>query len=232
MALKRNAHGLGRFAPYACVALLGVLLATGGLNAPTPKGAEEYYARVRKVVDTIPYKIGPAVGTDVEPTKAAIQLLSPNKLFQRRYIDPTTMWGASLLIVHCRDLRDMTGHYPPVCYPAHGWTSASAERVPIKLDGEDAEAMAYRFTRTEDLSERRMTVVDFFIIPEDGGTIFADMSAMDRAARRSAVGGLGVAQVQIVFDEDSSPQWRDAMTIETLQAIAPAMKAIGQGVQQ
>jgi hypothetical protein len=232
MALKRNAHGLGRFAPYACVALLGVLLATGGLNAPTPKGADDYYARVRKAIDAVPYKIGPAVGTDVEPTKAAILLLSPNKLFQRRYVDPATMWGASLLIVHCRDLRDMTGHYPPVCYPAHGWTPASAERVPIKVNEEPCDAMAYRFTRAEDMSERRMTVIDFFIIPEDGGTIFADMDAMDRAARRSAVGGLGVAQVQVVFDEDSSPQWRDAMITEAMQAIAPAMKTIGQGVQK
>ncbi|HYE61223.1 MAG TPA: exosortase-associated EpsI family protein [Phycisphaerales bacterium] len=232
MALKRNASGLGRFAPYACAALLAGLFFAGGLNASTPHGAEDYMGRVRKVIDTIPYKVGPTVGNDVEPTKAAILLLSPNKLFQRRYIDPATGWGMSLLIVHCKDVRDMTGHYPPVCYPAHGWKQVSTEQSPITVNGEDWQAMVYRFSRSADMSEHRMIVLDFFIIPEGGGTIFADMAAMDRAARASKVGGLGVAQVQIVLDEDASPQWRDAMVKETLHAIAPALKTIGQGVQR
>jgi hypothetical protein len=227
-----NKSGLGRFAPYVCIAMLAGLFFAGGLQASTPKGADDYRARVRKAIDAIPYKIGPAVGSDVEPTRAAILLLSPNKIFQRRYVDPSTGWSQSLLIVHCKDVRDMTGHYPPNCYPAHGWRSQGAERAPIQLDGESAEAMVFRFSRPEEITDRRMIVFDFFIIPDEGGTIFADMEEMDRAARASKVGGLGVAQVQIVLDEDSSPQWRETMVRESLLAVAPAVKVIGQGVKR
>jgi hypothetical protein len=230
MPFNNRNSGLGRLGPYACAALLAGLFAAGGLEARTPQGADEYRARVRKAIDAIPYKIGPSVGADMEPTRAAILLLSPNKIFQRRYVDPSTGWAASLLIVHCRDVRDMTGHFPPVCYPAHGWKLESTESAPIVLSGDEARAMAYRFTKREELLERRMSVLDFFIIPDEGGSIFADMDAMERAARASKVGGLGVVQVQIVLEEEASPQWRDTMVRETLQAIEPAMKTIAQGV--
>jgi hypothetical protein len=232
MPFNNRNSGLGRFGPYACAALLAGLFFAGGLEASTPQGAEEYRARVRRAIDEIPFKIGPAVGVDVEPTRAAILLLSPNKIFQRRYLDPTTGWSSTLLIVHCRDVRDMTGHYPPVCYPAHGWNLEAMEEAPIELNGDSAKAMAYRFAKREEILEHRMSVLDFFIIPDEGGSIFADMTAMERAARASKVGGLGVVQVQVVLDEDASPQWRDLMIRESLQAIAPAMKTIAQGVRR
>ena len=222
--------GIARWAPYLCGALLAGLVLVGGLDARTPAGAEDYKARVRKAIDAIPYKIGPAVGTDVEPTRAAILLLSPNKIFQRRYVDPVTGWSQSLLIVHCKDVRDMTGHFPPNCYPAHGWSTAGAERTSVQLDQDVTDAMVFRFSKQEEIVSHRMTVVNFFIIPEGGGTIFASMEEMERTARASPVGGLGVAQVQIVHDEEASAQWREHMVRETMQAITPALRVIGKGV--
>lgn len=232
MSPRNHRAGIGRWAPYLCGVLLVALMLMGGLDARTPAGADEYRARVRKAIDSIPYKIGPAVGTDVEPTRAAILLLSPNKIFQRRYVDPVTGWSQSILIVHCKDVRDMTGHFPPNCYPAHGWKPDGAERVRVQAGAESVEAMVFRFAKQEAIVSHRMAVLDFFIIPEGGGTIFASMDEMERAARASPVGGLGVAQVQIVHDEDASPQWREHMVRETMQAIAPALRVIGQGVQR
>jgi hypothetical protein len=232
MSLAGRKGGIARWSPYLCGVLLVALMLMGGLDARTPAGAEEYRAKVRQAIDAIPYKIGPAVGTDVEPTRAAILLLSPNKIFQRRYVDPVTGWSQSLLIVHCKDVRDMTGHFPPNCYPAHGWKPEGAERARVQLDGKDLEAMVFRFSKQEAVVSHRMAVLDFFIIPEGGGTIFASMDDMERAARPSPVGGLGVAQIQIVHDENASPQWREHMIHETMQAIAPALRVIGQGVQR
>jgi hypothetical protein len=230
MSTTDRKNGLARFAPYLCGALLAGLMLMGGLDARTPPGAEDYRAQVRKAIDAIPYKIGPAVGTDVEPTRAAILLLSPNKIFQRRYVDPVTGWSQSLLIVHCKDVRDMTGHFPPNCYPAHGWRSEGAERARVQVNQEPTDAMVFRFSKQEEIVSHRMTVLNFFIIPEGGGTIFASMDEMERTARASPVGGLGVAQVQIVHDEDASPQWREHMVRETMQAIAPTLRIIGKGV--
>ncbi len=229
---RRTTTGLGRIAPFACIAVLASLMLAGGLQARTPAGADAYRARVRHAIEAIPYKIGPAVGSDVEPTRAAQLLLTPNKIFQRRYTDPSTGWAQSLMIVHCNDARDMRGHYPPNCYPAHGWNAESAETVGITLETQQADAMRYTFTRRDDLIDRRMTVLDFFVIPEGGGSVFADMKKMGRTARSSDVGGLGVAQVQIVFDEDSSPEWRERMVRESLAAIAPAIRVIGEGVRK
>ncbi len=230
MSANDRTNGIARFAPYLCGALLAGLMLVGGLDASTPPGAEDYRAHVRKAIDSIPYKIGPAVGTDVEPTRAAILLLSPNKIFQRRYVDPVTGWSQSLLIVHCKDVRDMTGHFPPNCYPAHGWRSEGAERARVQVNQESTDAMVFRFSKQEEIVSHRMSVLNFFIIPEGGGTIFASMDEMERTARASPVGGLGVAQVQIVQDESASPQWREHMVRETMQAIAPTLRTIGKGV--
>lgn len=228
---SRPRAGVARFAPYACVALLVVFMLAGGLHARTPAGADTYRAAVRTVIESIPYKVGPAVGADVEPTRAAQLLLTPNKIFQRRYTDPSTGWGFSLLIVHCNDARDMRGHYPPNCYPRHGWQQDSAENASLPVDGVDQPAMCYRFSRNDEITARAMTIYDFFIIPDGGGSIFADMKKMGFAARSSEVGGLGVAQVQVVFDDDSSPAWRREMLEEIMPAITPTLRVVGQGVR-
>ena len=220
-----------RSAPYICAAVLCALVVVGGISAGRPSGTNDYRARVRAALDAIPYKIGPAVGVDSEPTAAAVKLLSPNKIIERRYVDPGTGGSFTLLIVHCGDVRDMIGHYPPICYPAHGWKSAAAAPVDIELNGERARAFNYDFSRHDELFERRMSVLNFFVIPEQGATIFDDMKAVERASRSSEVGGLGVAQVQIVMGEDTNLQWREMVVRETLHAITPAVKAIAQGIK-
>ncbi len=127
-----------RIAPYVCAAVLCVFIVMGGISARRPSGTADYRARVKAAIEAIPYRIGPAVGTDSEPTEAAIRLLSPNKILERRYLDPSTGGAFSLLFVHCGDARDMNGHYPPVCYPAHGWKLGDTQPLNIEINGEKA----------------------------------------------------------------------------------------------
>jgi hypothetical protein len=230
MAMQQSI--LARSAPYVCAAVLCSLVVLGGISARRPFGTTEYRARVRAAIEAIPYRIGPAVGTDSEPTEAAVKILSPNKILERHYVDPATGASFSLLIVHCGDVRDMVGHYPPVCYPAHGWQSGGSAPVDIEVGGEKAFAIKYSFSRTDDLFEHRMAVVDFFVIPEENAFLFSDMNAVEHASRSSEVGGLGVAQIQIVMGDDTTPQRREQIIRETLRAIAPAIKVIAQGIKK
>jgi hypothetical protein len=223
---------LSLLAPVLCAGLLVALLFVGGISARRPLGTDDYRARVRAALEAIPFKIGPAVGTEVEPIPAAVKLLSPNKILERRYVDPTNGEYFSLLIIHCGDVRDMIGHYPPVCYPAHGWKLLGSQPREIEISGEHAVAVRYDFTYQEDLFERRMSVLNFFVIPEGHASLFSEMDAVEKASRSSDVGGLGVAQVQIVMSQDSDPQWREMVVRETLQSIAPAIRTIAQGVQK
>src|SRR5262245_46366259 len=228
----RHTSPLDAAAPFLCAAILVALLIRGGVSAGRPLGTNDYRARVRAALEAIPYKIGPAVGLDVPPTPAAQKLLSPNKIIERRYIDPTTGAGFSILIVHCGDVRDMIGHFPPVCYPANGWRARGASSLELEINGEHANAVRYEFSRLDEVIERRMSVLNFFVIPEEGATFFPSMDAVERASRSSETGGLGVAQVQIVVPEESGQQWQQTIVRETLAAISPALRTIAQGIKK
>src|SRR5688572_8404758 len=85
-----------------------------------PQDVEPYHARAKAAVDQVPYFIGTWTGADVEIPVAAQKLLRPNAILNRRFVDsspgdPRSSYPvASLLIVQCRDSRDMVGHYPPI----------------------------------------------------------------------------------------------------------------------
>jgi len=55
------------------------------------------------------------------------------------------------MIVHCGDVRDMIGHYPPVCYPANGWKPGPSAPTGIQVNQEDATAYRYEFSRNDEL---------------------------------------------------------------------------------
>ncbi len=89
-----------------------------------PVDVEPYHARARAAIEAVPYVIGYWTGKDDDIPPAAQKLLRPNAILSRTYIDtqPSARGPrvASLLIVQCRDSRDMVGHYPPICYRAQG----------------------------------------------------------------------------------------------------------------
>ena len=45
----------------------------------------------------------------------------PTAVLSRRFVELGTGRHATLGVIHCGDVRDMNGHYPPSCYPSSGW---------------------------------------------------------------------------------------------------------------
>lgn len=198
------------------------------INPVQAPGADAYFARVRDAIERIPYVVGPYIGADSEPTAAAMKLLRPNKILQRRYKDPATRKTVDLLVVHCADVRDMQGHYPPVCYPAHGWVGRAADPSQMPIEGTLFPATYYRFTRTVDQVEQRLRIVNFFILPD--GRLLADDRDLDSVSKSRASAGLGSAQVQLIFGDTVSEQERAELAALFGRAIAPMIREIITGV--
>lgn len=230
MAGQRQTRGLAFLAPLATAGLLVALMATGGVEAITTEQTEAYHAQVRELVDEIPYRIGDWVGTDVEAPPAAVKLLKPNALLQRRFVDPGTGRSFSLLVVHSGDVGDMEGHWPPICYPAHGWVLESEKETAIQVGAVRIPAREYYFRRVVDGFEQTMNVIGFFVVPNGSAEIVSSYAALKGAARRRSLAGLGAAQIQLVGGGDLSASERRRIAEEFVQAIEPLIREIAGGV--
>jgi len=189
---------------------------TGGADA------EAFHASARGAIEQVPDSIGEWQGADVEVPQAAVALLKPNALLGRRYVEASTGRWANLVIVQCRDTRDMSGHYPPVCYPAHGWTPGEGpEERTIRAGATLLPATRYEYTRTEFDRVVRIAIYAFFVVPGEG--IVQDMDGIRRAASDYRRRGLGAAQVQVLMDATLPDEEQERIAGEILGAAAPAI---------
>jgi hypothetical protein len=133
----------------------------------------------------------------------------------------------SVLVVHCADTRDMLGHYPPRCYPAHGWTNASSVVKSFEMGGQRYPGSDYVFTRVANGVEQRMRVFGFFVLPD--GNLVPDMGELDKAAGRRAATQYGAAQVQVIGGEGLSEEDRMALIQRFLDEYEPVIRAIAEG---
>jgi hypothetical protein len=221
---------MSKAAPVVTGLILLAILATGGAGPRAVPGSEGYHERVREAIEDIPYKIGDSwIGTDVDIPPAATSLLRPNKLIQRRYRDVDTGRVISVLVVHCGDVRDMVGHYPPQCYPAHGWTQTDIREASFRLAGGSFPAREYSFERVIDGVSQRMRVFGFFVLPVGVAEIVGDYNDLIRASRGRTTTSLGAAQIQILGGENLSPEERTVVIEQFLQALEPVIRVIGEG---
>lgn len=217
-----------RIAPAASAAVLAAMWGIRGMNAAPAPDTVAYFAEVATTIDALPYKIGDWVGTDVEVQPAAVRLLNPNRLLQRRYRNAETGQVAQILIVHCGDTRDMVGHFPPVCYPAHGWVQLEAKPVQVRIIQTESPATAYRFKRSLGEIETEMVVTNFFVLPGTVQITAPDMNALNAAAQSLAASALGSAQVQIVTDPALTDKERAEIVDGFLPALEPAIRAMSK----
>lgn len=218
-----------RLAPALSGALIAGMLVVGGTNARPPEHVDAYHARVRDAVLAVPYRIGSFVGVNTESSVAAVRLLRPNAMLQRQYTDPETGHSVALLIVHCGDVRDMLGHYPPVCYPAHGWRQERVTPDTITVNGQRMPARRYEFARTDMGLEQRMEILNFFVMPASGAQVLPDMEELNRASRAHARAGLGSAQVQMLGLATLPSDRRESVKADFVRAIEPVIRAIAEG---
>ncbi len=214
-AFRSTLRALNRSAPWVAMSFAAFAV----LVVPQPPAVDdavaERHARIERTLAAIPLRVGEWIGEERPLTPAAVELLRPNAALSRAYrrIGDPAMIAISL--IHCSDFRDMAGHYPPVCYPAHGWTLAdsSSLSIPAGVNGqaqvvteesslvvegfEEFPVRCYRFSRIGDgMVQVKMTVLNAFILPD--GDWVCDLSAIREGAARRRLAGEGVAQLQLV----------------------------------
>lgn len=201
-------HLLGvLFAPLLSLALLGGI-AIQRSTYLQPADVEPYHQRARAAIEQFPYNIGTWAGRDVDVPPEATQLLRPNApIISRVYTD----WShasrqVSLLLVQCRDSRDMTGHYPPNCYPGEGEELLSATPQDYKAGDMTIPGTLYKFQRKVHDQVIQRYVFDFMIVP--GLPIIRTMDGIYRAAEDYQNRYYGAAQIQLVMPAGLSDEQR------------------------
>lgn len=214
----------------ASAALTAALLAVVGVETRSraPSDAAEHHERVRRAAgSTIPYSVGDWISADVAAAPAAVALLRPNVLVSRAYENLKTGETASLLFVQCSDARDLIGHYPPNCYPAHGWTLESASPRDWTVAGSTIGGMRYRFGGRDGGAESSTVVDNFMVLPT--GDVGRDMDAVDRVASSARLRRLGAAEVQVVTEGKMTEERRDEVFRALVAPAAPLIACVAEG---
>lgn len=177
----------------------------------------ERHAEIAAAINSVPWSINSWTAVDVPVPGAVEDILRPNALISRRYRNLGEGGGdATVVIVHCSDVRDMDGHYPPICYPNAGFTRDRESEMLIEdRFGEHAVTLrAYQFVKSTGVGvEQRLYVYSFFVLPD--GTVVTEMSDVRELVRRTATSALGVTQVQVVRMSGEGPA-RDMESIREL----------------
>ncbi len=197
--------------PLLSVGLLAGIVAEQRSHL-NPEDVDPYHARAKAGVDQVPYFVGTWTGQDQEITVAAQKLLRPNAILSRQFIDTapsdyrSQQRAATLLIVQCRDSRDMVGHYPPICYRAHGMTLDQKYCGPRdwNVNGTSIPGYEYQFTEVFQGQTWRTTVYNFLVVPGRG--IVRDMKGVEQAAEDYQQRYYGAAQFQLVFRGQASAE--------------------------
>ncbi|MCX5662430.1 MAG: exosortase-associated EpsI family protein [Planctomycetota bacterium] len=219
------AHQIG--VPILALLVLGGMAAEKRLLHAPAGDSDAYHDRVLAVSENIPMNVDGYVGHNETILPAAVALLRPNVIFNRRYDNREARLSATLLLVQCRDARDILGHYPPVCYPAHGWVQENAVPRDWSIDGMEIHGMEYTFAANSPTKSGRITILDFMLLPA-GGTV-RDMKGVITAAGDSRRKLFGAGQVQVVMDADMGPEDREAVFKTLITAAGPTLKAIMAG---
>jgi Protein of unknown function (DUF3485) len=217
-------------APVLTLCLLTGAWANRVLSRPSIADSEPYHARVKEQTEALPMYIGTWLATEAPVPPSAVQLLRPNAIVSRRYQDALSGSQVMFLLVHCKDARDLLGHWPPVCYVGQGWTRQSAVPRDWQVDQLTVAGMQYEFTASRAGRAPHLAVDNFFILP--GGKICRSMDEVDTIARDPRRKRFGAAQVQVVSDGTLSERERaDALAL-LVRAAQPVIDAIGQGVKE
>ncbi len=197
------------------------------LLRPPAAIADAYHDEVRKAAEAVPRHFGPWLGVDVPVPPAAVRLLKPNAIVSRRYTNIATGEAVSFLVVQVRDSRDILGHYPPVCYPAQGWTRRATQ--PMEWNGATQEFPGTRYGFDQEGLEGgvRITIDNFLILPD--GTICPDMNAVESMAQDRVRKVFGAAQVQLIYNASVSADRQTQITEEFLRFFQPVVNAISGG---
>jgi len=217
-----------RYGPPVICALLLLGMASLDPMRVDWDAARPYQARAREAIAAVPIQIGPWTGRDIAIQQDALDLLRPNATLERQYVIPGTSLSADMLIVQCGDTRDMLGHYPQICYPSAGWTIVHAEPQDWPVGAMTIPGKEYELARPHGRDQvERCVVRDFFILPS--GALVRDMSDVQRAAKSYRQLAYGVAQIQLIYNANTTGRQRDAIFSDLIGANAPLIDVMKSG---
>jgi len=214
--------------------VLIAVLALGGVAAqraayPGAEDAAPYHNEVARVAKTFPKQLGPWIGSDASLPRSAVQLLKPNVTISRRYHHQTTGEWVKLMLVHCKRASDMSGHYPPNCYPANGFAQDRREVTQWQVAGDSLPIAQYTFSRSTAVETVEMHVLDMLILPD--GTLTTNMGRVYEAAADYRQRYYGAGQLQMQVPADMSPQRRKEVFKRFYGELKPIIEAIRSGSQ-
>jgi hypothetical protein len=205
--------------PALCLMILGGVAVEKSTHVK-PQDAKGYHAAVAAAIEQIPPTIvglgkdGTWHGSDSAPTKAAIELLRPNKILSRRYADSSEATRSSsrvcdVLIVQCERAGDMVGHYPRTCYVSAGETLLAARDRDWTVGNTVITGTEYTFERYQRGQPIRRCVYSFLVVPGRG--FFRDIKGVNKAAEDYERRHFGAAQFQFLMFADLPVEERDAI---------------------
>lgn len=206
----------------AALSVAGVI--DGGARRREPQ-ADGHLAGIRAAAaGGIPFSVGDWLARDLPTAPGAVALLRPSVLVSRGFSNLRTGETASLLFVACSDARDLVGHYPPVCYPAHGQTLVSAEPRAWDYGAGPVGGTRYRFRVVGGTSGQQFVVDNFMVLP-DGG-FGPDMDSVRRVARDPSLRRYGAGSLQIVTEGSMDEVRRDAVLEELIGVLEPLFRSM------
>ena len=230
MKVRRTSLGFLNRAAVGLAFVLVIVLPMVFPNHVRPDPA----ALVRQVavadaVEAAPYQIGRWLGTDIPVPRSAVELLRPNAILSRRFRRVEGGHSVTVLVVHCMDIRDMGGHYPPVCYPSAGWSKAddlASGEASLEFGGRRLPVAVYAFRRIQDgIRESRIRIYNFFVLPD--GRVTTDIDELRARSERLALSAQGVAQIQILTVIEMPPAEAVAAANEFLEGLTGLLTALG-----
>lgn len=231
--------------------LVGVLIYQQNLYAKAEVD-DGYFNEIADKIRGLPMSQGDWIGKSSEVPQSAVELLNANEVAAIRFSHLVTGESVEVLLVHCADARDLIGHYPPVCYPAHGWTSKSSAPMTLTHSGRPEESgdtppgaegggdnqqvselpcTYYQFERVDEGYSHTMSVMNFMVLPD--GRIGPSMEIVNNAASDLTKRGKGVLQVQILFrDPMMSDKRRLEIADEFLAYMQPVFSAVWEAEEK
>jgi hypothetical protein len=207
--------------------LLGTLMCTKAILFRIPMQAEAYHRRIESLALASPSHFGSWVSLEVPVPEAAVTMLRPNATISRKYTNIATGEDATLLLIQCKDARDLFGHYPPVCYAAHGFKLIESTARDWRIDDLTIQGMAYGFSSTRPNELTSMFIYDFMILPN--GQTCRGMEGVYASARDPQRRRLGAAQMQVLFNSTMPQERRDALFMSLVASNRPTIDAILAG---
>ena len=188
----------------------------------------EYHEHVAELINSIPIDFDGWIGRQVPLPQSAVKLLNPNATVARHYVNREKGVDATLMFVHCKDARDMAGHYPPVCYPASGWLTQ--EDIPaVDYSFDQQQVPVYGFARTDREVESKIAIYSLFALPT--GELTTSMRDVRKLSADYQYRQFGAAQLQVVINGDVSVEDHQWIVSDLFRIARPAIEAVLDAVQ-